>query len=52
MSNSIIQLKEDFIKHDLKDLVHSCVAETLNALPDKEAGELVDVRKYERSADR
>lgn len=37
MSNNIIQLNEDLIKHDLKDLIHSSVEETFNALLDKEA---------------
>ncbi len=37
MSDNIIQLNEDLIKHDLKDLVRSSVEETLNALPDHEA---------------
>ncbi len=40
MSDNIIQLSKDFIKHDLKDLVRSSVEETLNA------------RKYERFGDR
>ena len=35
MSDKIIQLNEDLIKHDLKDLVRSSVEETLNALLDK-----------------
>lgn len=52
MSDNIIQLNEDLIKHDLKDLVRSSVEETLNALLDKEANELVNVQKYERSTDR
>lgn len=52
MSNNIIQLNEDLIKHDLKDLVRSSVEETLNALLDKEADELVNAGKYERSSDR
>ena len=52
MSDNIIQLNEDLIKHDLKDLVRSWVEETLNALLDKEADELVNAQKYERSADR
>ncbi len=52
MSDNIIQLNEDLIKHDLKDLVRSSVEETLNALPDKEADELVNAHKYERSNDR
>ena len=42
MSDKIIQLNEDLIKHDLKDLVRSSVEETLNALLDKEAAELVN----------
>lgn len=52
MSDNIIQLNEDLIKHDLKDLVRSSVEETLNALLDKEADELVSAQKYERSAER
>ncbi|OUQ68784.1 IS256 family transposase [Eubacterium sp. An11] len=51
MSDKITQLNEDLIKHDLKDLVRSSVEETLNALLDKEADELVNAEKYERSAD-
>lgn len=42
MSDKIIQLNEDLIKHDLKDLVRNSVEETLNALLDKEADELVN----------
>ncbi len=49
MSDNIIQLNEDLIKHDLKDLVRSSVEEALNALLDKEADELVNAGKYERS---
>ncbi len=52
MSNNIIQLNEDLIKQDLKDLVRSSVEETLNALLNKEADELVNVQKYERSQER
>ena len=52
MSDNIIQLNEDLIKHDLKDIVRSSVEETLNALLDKEADELVNVQKYERSSER
>ncbi len=52
MSDNIIQLNEDLIKHDLKDLVRSSVEETLNALLDKEADELVNAQRYERSSDR
>ena len=42
MSDNIIQLNEDLIKHDLKDLVRSSVEETLNALLDREADGLVN----------
>ena len=52
MSDKIIQLNEDLIKHDLKDLVRNSVEETLNALLDKGADELVNAEKYERSSDR
>ena len=52
MSDKIIQLNEDLIKHDLKDLVRNSVEETLNALLDKEADKLVNAEKYERSSDR
>ncbi len=52
MSDKIIQLNEDLIKHDLKNLVRSSVEETLNALLDKEADELVNAEKYERSSER
>lgn len=52
MSDNIIQLNEDLIKHDLKDLVRSSVEETLNVLLDKEADELVNAGKYERSGER
>ena len=45
MSDKIIQLNEDLIKPDSKDLVPSSVEETLNALLDKEADELVNAEK-------
>lgn len=52
MSDNIIQLNEDLIKHDLKDLVRSSAEETLNALLDHEADELVNASKYERTENR
>ena len=52
MSGSIIQLNEDLIKNNLKDLVRDSVEETLNALLDHEADELVRAGKYERTGDR
>lgn len=52
MSGNIIQLNEDLIKNNLKDLVRNSVEETLNALLDHEADELVHAGKYERTGDR
>lgn len=52
MSDNIIQLNEDLIKNNLKDLVRNSVEETLNALLDHEADELVNASKYERTEDR
>ncbi|WP_423791157.1 hypothetical protein [Mitsuokella jalaludinii] len=47
MSGNIIQLNEDLIKNNLKDLVRDSVEETRNALLDHEADELVRAGKYE-----
>lgn len=52
MSEKIIQLNEELIKHDLKELVRDSVEETLNALLDHEADELVKAEKYERTEGR
>ena len=52
MSGNIIQLNEDLIKNNLKDLVRDSVEETLNALLDHEADELVRAGKYARTGDR
>lgn len=52
MSGNIIQLNEDLIKNNLKDLVRDSVEETLNALLNHEADELVRAGKYERTGDR
>jgi transposase-like protein len=52
MSKGIIQLNEAIIKDELKELVRTSVEETLNSLLDKEAEELVNAGKYERSAAR
>ena len=45
MSNNLIQLNEAFIRHDLRDLMRSSVEETLKALLDHEADELVNAEK-------
>ena len=52
MSDNIIQLNEAAIKGELKALVRNSVEETLNALLDHEANELVNAERYERSGDR
>lgn len=51
MSDKIRQLNEYLIKHDLKNLIRNSVEKTLNALFNKEADELVNAEKYERSSD-
>ena len=48
MSDNIIQLNQELIHNELKDLVRNSVEETLNALLDHEADELVNAEKYER----
>ena len=52
MSDNIIQLNEATIKGELKDLVKNSVEETLNALLNHEADELVNAERYERSGER
>ena len=52
MSENIIQLNEAAIKGELRDLVKNSVEETLNALLEHEADELVNAERYERSGDR
>lgn len=52
MSEQIVSVDEDAIKTELRDLVKSTVEQTINALLDKEADELVGAERYERTADR
>ena len=52
MSEKIIQLNEAAIKGDLRELVKNSVEETLNALLEHEADELVKAERYERTSDR
>ena len=52
MSGNIIQLNQELIHNELKDLVRNSVEETLNALLDHEAEQLVNAEKYERSGER
>lgn len=51
MSGNVIQLNEDLIKDNVKDLVDSSIEETLNALLNHEADELVKAEKYGRSGE-
>ena len=52
MSKPIIQLNEENVKSELKELVRNSVEETLNELLNKEAEELTGSEKYERTAER
>ena len=49
MSEKIVQLNEEIIKGELKELVRSSVEETLNGLLEQEAKELTNAAKYERT---
>jgi len=52
MSEKIVQLNEEVIKVELKELVRSSVEETLNGLLEQEARQLTHAAKYERSEER
>lgn len=52
MPEKIIQLNEGAIKEELKELVRGSVEETLNNLLEKEASELTNAARYERTVDR
>lgn len=49
MSEKIVQLNEEVIKGQIKELVRSSVEETLNELLGKEAESLTQAARYERS---
>ena len=49
MSEKIVQLNEELIKGQIKELVRSSVEETLNELLEKEAESLTQVARCERS---
>ena len=49
MSEKIVQLNEEIIKSELKELVRGSVEETLNELLEKEAESLTQAARYERS---
>lgn len=52
MSGNIIQINDDFIHNELKNLVRNSVEETLNALLDSEADRLVNADRYARDEER
>ena len=52
MSDNIIQLNQDLIHTELKDLVKNSVEETLNAMLDAEADKLVNAERYARDEQR
>lgn len=49
MSEKIVQLNEEVIKGQLKELVRGSVEETLNELLEQEAERLTQATRYERS---
>ena len=49
MSEKIVQLNEEVIKGQLKELVRGSVEETLNELLEQEAEKLTQAARYERS---
>lgn len=49
MSEKIVQLNEEVINGQIKELVRSSVEETLNELLKKEAESLTQAARYERS---
>ena len=52
MSGNIIQLNQDLIHTELKDLVKNSVEEALNAMVDAEADKLVQAERYARDEQR
>ena len=50
MSEKIVQLNEEIIKGQIKELVRGSVEETLNELLEKEAESLTQAARYERSS--
>ena len=49
MSEKIVQLNEEIIKGQIKELVRGSVEETLNELLEKEAEQLTQAARYERN---
>ena len=49
MSEKIVQLNEEVIKGQIKELVRGSVEETLNELLEQEAEKLTQAARYERN---
>ena len=52
MSDNIIQVNQEIIHTELKDLVRTSVEEALNAMLDAEADKLVNAERYARNEER
>ena len=52
MSANMVSIDEEPLKSDLRELVRKTVQETLNALLDEKAGEMVGAGRYERTGAR
>lgn len=52
MSKKIVQLNEEVIKGEIKELVRGSVEETLNELLEQEAEKLTQAARYERNETR
>lgn len=52
MSDSIVTFDEEAVRGELRELVRRTVEDTLNALLEEEADDLVGTGRYERTADR
>ena len=52
MSRDIVQLNQEVIHSELKELVKNSIEETLNALLDSEADRLVNAERYVRDEQR
>ena len=49
MSNPIVSFDEEAVKSELRELVRKTIEETINAMPDEEADQLVGATPYERT---
>ena len=52
MSDPIVTVDEETLKGDIRELVRKTVQDTINALLEEEADEMVGAERYERTAER